>query len=64
MSRLDSFIRRLQAQRACLDHAVQLVGAEAGTVAMLREDSAEPPDLVFNHTCGRAAEELNGICLK
>ncbi len=47
-----------------LDHAVTLVGAEAGTVAMLREDSAEPPDLVFNHTCGKAAEELNGICLK
>ncbi len=26
MSRLDSFIRRLQAQRACLDHAVALLG--------------------------------------
>lgn len=25
MSRLDSFIRRLQAQRACLDHAVRLI---------------------------------------
>ena len=25
MSRLDSFIRRLQAQRACLDHAVDII---------------------------------------
>src|SRR5260370_16799645 len=25
MSRLDSFIRRLEAQRACLDHAAELI---------------------------------------
>jgi hypothetical protein len=30
MSRLDSFIRRLEAQRACLDHAVALVRGRAG----------------------------------
>ncbi|MGH7040351.1 MAG: class I SAM-dependent methyltransferase, partial [Stellaceae bacterium] len=30
MSRLDSFIRRLKAQRACLDHAALLVRALAG----------------------------------
>ncbi|MGH7109946.1 MAG: class I SAM-dependent methyltransferase, partial [Stellaceae bacterium] len=32
MSRLDSFIRRLKAQRACLDHAALLVRALAGDV--------------------------------
>jgi S-adenosyl-L-methionine methyltransferase len=32
MSRLDSFIRRLTAQRACLDHAVHLVADLPGPV--------------------------------
>jgi hypothetical protein len=32
MSRLDSFIRRLTAQRACLDHAVQLVADLPGPI--------------------------------
>lgn len=32
MSRLDSFIRRLEAQRACLDHAVQLICGLPGNV--------------------------------
>ncbi|HIP79606.1 MAG TPA: hypothetical protein EYH07_14240, partial [Kiloniellaceae bacterium] len=32
MSRLDSFIRRLEAQRACIDAAVDLVGALPGPV--------------------------------
>ena len=32
MSRLDSFIRRLQAQRACLDWAVQAIAALDGPV--------------------------------
>ncbi|MBM3542582.1 MAG: hypothetical protein FJX51_11085, partial [Alphaproteobacteria bacterium] len=32
MSRLDSFIRRLQAQRACLDHAAMLVRDLPGPV--------------------------------
>ena len=35
MSRLDSFIRRLQAQRTCLDHAVQLVRGLPGPVLEL-----------------------------
>ncbi|MGE0745098.1 MAG: class I SAM-dependent methyltransferase [Rhodospirillales bacterium] len=32
MSRLDSFIRRLAAQRACLDHAARIVGGRPGVV--------------------------------
>ncbi len=32
MSRLDSFIRRLEAQRACLDAAAQLIAALPGNV--------------------------------
>lgn len=35
MSRLDSFIRRLQAQRACLDHAVELIRELHGPVLEL-----------------------------
>ena len=35
MSRLDSFIRRLQAQRACLDHAVELIRDLSGPVLEL-----------------------------
>ncbi|HTY69417.1 MAG TPA: class I SAM-dependent methyltransferase, partial [Alphaproteobacteria bacterium] len=32
MSRLDSFIRRLQAQRACLDWAIQAIRSLPGPV--------------------------------
>lgn len=35
MSRLDSFIRRLEAQRACLDRAVELLGGRPGPVLEL-----------------------------
>ncbi len=35
MSRLDSFIRRLEAQRACLDLAAGAIGDQAGTVLEL-----------------------------
>jgi hypothetical protein len=35
VSRLDSFIRRLQAQRACLDHAVDLIRDLPGPVLEL-----------------------------
>jgi len=35
MSRLDSVIRRLQAQRACLDHAVELIADRDGCVLEL-----------------------------
>lgn len=32
MSRLDSFIRRLEAQRACINHAARLIDALPGSV--------------------------------
>jgi hypothetical protein len=35
MSRLDSFIRRLEAQRACLDRAAELIGGLDGFVLEL-----------------------------
>ncbi|MBV9583966.1 MAG: hypothetical protein JO213_03670 [Alphaproteobacteria bacterium] len=35
MSRLDSFIRRLEAQRACLDHAAELISDIDGAVLEL-----------------------------
>jgi len=35
LSRLDSFIRRLEAQRACLDLAADAIGRQAGTVLEL-----------------------------
>jgi hypothetical protein len=35
MSRLDSFIRRLKAQRACLNHAVELIQGIDGAVLEL-----------------------------
>jgi hypothetical protein len=35
VSRLDSFIRRLEAQRACLDHAAELIGGLDGVVLEL-----------------------------
>ena len=35
MSRLDSFIRRLEAQRACLDHAAALIAGLDGAVLEL-----------------------------
>lgn len=35
MSRLDSFIRRLEAQRACLNHAAQLIAGIDGIILEL-----------------------------
>ncbi|MBV8777892.1 MAG: hypothetical protein JO032_11885 [Alphaproteobacteria bacterium] len=35
MSRLDSFIRRLEAQRACLDHAAELIAGLVGPMLEL-----------------------------
>jgi len=35
MSRLDSYIRRMQAQKLCLDHAAQVIGAQPGPVLEL-----------------------------
>ncbi len=50
MSRLDSFIRRLEAQRRCLEHVVRLV--------------AELPGPVFELGLGngRTFDHLRGIC--
>jgi len=49
MSRLDSFIRRLEAQRACLDHAAQLISDLPGTV------------LEFGLGNGRTYDHLRGL---
>jgi len=35
MSRLDSYIRRMQAQKLCLDHAARLIGTRPGPVLEL-----------------------------
>jgi SAM-dependent methyltransferase len=35
MSRLDSYIRRMQAQKLCLDHAAQLIGTRPGLILEL-----------------------------
>ena len=50
MSRLDSFIRRLEAQRACLEHAVDL--------------AAEVPGVVFELGLGngRTYDHLRCLC--
>lgn len=50
MSRLDSVIRRLQAQRACLDHATALIAKMPGPVL----------ELGLGH--GRTYDHLRRIC--
>ena len=35
MSRLDSYIRRMQAQKLCLDHAARLIGTRPGIILEL-----------------------------
>lgn len=50
MSRLDSFIRRLEAQRSCLDHAVRLLDDLPGVVF----------ELGFGH--GRTYDHLRARC--
>lgn len=50
MSRLDSVIRRLQAQRACLERAVDLVGALPGPIFELGLGQ------------GRTYDHLRGLC--
>lgn len=49
MSRLDSFIRRLQAQRTCLDHAVQLVRDLPGPVLELGLGNGRTYDHLREH---------------
>lgn len=52
MSRLDSFIRRLEAQRACLDHAVALVREVPGVILELGLGQAR----TFDHLSRTAPE--------
>lgn len=52
MSRLDSFIRRLEAQRACLDHAVALVKDLPGPVLELGLGNGR----TFDHLRDRMAD--------
>ena len=53
MSRLDSFIRRLQAQRACLDHAVELIRDVPGPVLELGLGNGRTYDHLREHLPGR-----------
>lgn len=52
MSRLDSFIRRLEAQRACLDHAVTLIRDVPGVIFELGLGQAR----TYDHLRGVAPE--------
>lgn len=54
MSRLDSFIRRLQAQRACLDHAIALVSNLPGPVLEFGLGNGRTYDHLRAHLPGRA----------
>jgi len=53
MSRLDSFIRRLQAQRACLDHALLLVQGVPGPIFELGLGNGRTFDHLCEHGSGR-----------
>jgi len=47
VSRLDSFIRRLEAQRACLDRAAELIGGTDGAVLELGLGNGR----TYDHLC-------------
>jgi hypothetical protein len=53
LSRLDSFIRRLLAQRACLDHAVELIRDQPGPVLELGLGNGRTYDHLRAHLPGR-----------
>jgi hypothetical protein len=53
MSRLDSFIRRLQAQRACLDLAVELTAGVNGPALELGLGNGRTYDHLREHLPGR-----------
>ena len=53
MSRLDSFIRRLQAQRACLQRAIELVQGLPGPVFELGLGNGRTFDHLREHCTGR-----------
>jgi hypothetical protein len=52
LSRLDSFIRRLEAQRVCLDHAARLVAGLPGPVLELGLGNGR----TYDHLRGRLPE--------
>ena len=54
MSRLDSFIRRLEAQRRCLNHAASAVRAVPGTVLELGLGNGRTFDHLRHLLPGRA----------
>jgi hypothetical protein len=58
VSRLDSFIRRLQAQRACLDHAVDLIRDLPGPVLELGLGNGR----TYDHLCERLAGRQIYVC--
>jgi hypothetical protein len=53
VSRLDSVIRRLQAQRACLDHAIALIRELPGPVLELGLGNGRTYDHLREHLPGR-----------
>ncbi len=54
MSRLDSFIRRLQAQRACLDLAIGMIATVEGPVLELGLGNGRTYDHLRTHLLGRS----------
>ncbi|MBI1776825.1 MAG: hypothetical protein HYR63_15880 [Proteobacteria bacterium] len=54
MSRLDSHIRRLEAQRACLDTAIALIGGAVGPVLELGLGNGRTYDHLRQNMPGRA----------
>src|SRR3989337_1351706 len=53
MSRLDSFIRRLEAQRACLNSAAQLIASVPGNVLEFGLGNGRPYDHLREQLRGR-----------
>lgn len=53
MSRLESFIRRLQAQRSCIDRAISLVEGVSGPVFELGLGNGRTYDHLREHCIGR-----------
>lgn len=62
MSRLDSFIRRLEAQRACLDHAVDLIGAQRGPVLEIGLGNGRTYDHLRDRLPGRDIHAFDRQC--
>ena len=58
MSRLDSFIRRLKAQRACLDRAAELVRDLDGCVLELGLGNGR----TYDHLCGLFPDREIYVC--